>query len=150
MKRTVFHTVCALLAVYFFAAGSGVNVAHYCCDACAEHGMRMFAEGSCEEVHHNHQHHEHASAHCCEQHHRDGIDTTHNACTLQRVATDIPVNEIYYPDFAPLTACVITLTPDADALSAHCATYAPQAYTHAPPLISHGRAVLTRIALLLI
>ena len=150
MKRTVFHTICAALAVYFLIAGSGFNVAHYCCNACAEHGMRMFAEGSCEEVHHNHRHHEHASEHCCELPHHDGIGTAHNACTLQRIATDIPVNEAHQPDVAPSIIHVVALMPAADVLVAQSTAHTSQPSTHAPPLTSRGRAILTRIALVLI
>lgn len=149
MKHLFRHSICVALAAYFALAGCGFNVAHYCCEACAEHGARMFTTGCCDEVHRNHRHHEHADAHCCAHHAGDGYDTQHNACTLQRLATDISTIDQQHIDFAPLVAlcAVLPCQPNAaETQTVHNAS----ASSHAPPLLCTGRAMLTRIALLLI
>ncbi len=149
MKHLVRHIVCVALALYFALAGCGFNVAHYCCEACAAHGERMFTTGCCDEVHHNHRHHEQTAAHCCEHHHNDGYTAQHNACTLQRLATDISTIAQQHIDCAPtLVLCAMIATPAiaAETPNAHT-TFA---LSHAPPQFCAGRAVLTRIELLLI
>ena len=151
MKHFVRHIVCLALASYFLVAGCGFNVAHYCCEACAEHGMRMFtAAGCCDEVHHNHSHHEHASAHCCEHHHGDGFSTAHNACTLQRLATDISTLDCQHIDVAPAVVWCETILADAPLLPTVDENCAQNLTSHAPPLLCTGRIVLSRIATLLI
>lgn len=149
MRHLFRHTICVALAAYFALAGCGFNVAHYCCEACAEHGERMFSTGCCDEVHHNHRHHEHAAAHCCEHRQDDGYNTAHNACTLQRLATDISTIDQQHIDLAPMAAVCAVLP------TFSVATDIPNEHTtwlssHAPPKSCTGRAVLARIALLLI
>lgn len=149
MKHLLQHSICIALAAYFVLAGCGFNVAHYCCEACAEHGRRMFSTSSCDEVHRNHRHHEHADAHCCESHQSEGYNVQHNACTLQRVATDISTIDQLHIDLEPMAAVCATL-PERPNAAETLRTHGASAASHAPPLLCTGRSVLTRIELLLI
>ena len=65
MKKYVFKIVSLCLAMFIAYIGGGLNIYHYCCDACEEHGHDIFQTISCEEVHAEHHcteddcHHEH-------------------------------------------------------------------------------------------
>ena len=65
MKRCVLQAISLCLAIFVAYISGGLNIYHYCCDACEEHGHDIFQTISCEEVHESHHcsdddcHHEH-------------------------------------------------------------------------------------------
>lgn len=59
MRIRLKQMVCVVLAAYMLCVSGGVNVYHYCCDACRSYGHDIFTTITCEEVHLHH--------HCSEQ-----------------------------------------------------------------------------------
>ncbi len=51
MKQKMSHIFIVLMAVYIGFAAMGVNVFHYCCEACHDHGSSYFHYVSCSDVH---------------------------------------------------------------------------------------------------
>lgn len=72
MKKIITNIVAVSLAFLIAWASGGLNIYHYCCDACAAHGANMFVTITCEEVHSHHEcndpncnHHKHQCADGC-------------------------------------------------------------------------------------
>ena len=65
MKKYVLQIFSLCLAIFIAYISGGLNIYHYCCDACKEHGHDIFQTISCEEVHAEHHcteddcHHDH-------------------------------------------------------------------------------------------
>ena len=65
MKKCALQIVSLCIAIFIAYISGGLNIYHYCCDACKEHGHDIFQTISCEEVHALHHcsdddcHHEH-------------------------------------------------------------------------------------------
>lgn len=51
MKKCALQVISLCLALFMALVSGGVNIYHYCCDACEEHGRDIFQTISCEEVH---------------------------------------------------------------------------------------------------
>lgn len=51
MKKCALQIVSICLAIFITYISGGLNIYHYCCDACREHGHDIFQTISCEEVH---------------------------------------------------------------------------------------------------
>ena len=54
MKKCAVQIVSLCLAMFIAYISGGLNIYHYCCDACEEHGRDIFQTISCEEVHAEH------------------------------------------------------------------------------------------------
>ena len=54
MKRCALQIVSLCIAIFIAYISGGLNIYHYCCDACKEHGHDIFQTISCEEVHASH------------------------------------------------------------------------------------------------
>lgn len=74
MKKCALQIVSLCMALFMLSVCGGVNIYHYCCDACRDYGHDIFQTISCEEVHANH--------HCC-----------NNECSHNHTShTEIPHN----------------------------------------------------------
>ncbi|MBO5085921.1 MAG: hypothetical protein J6B65_01640, partial [Paludibacteraceae bacterium] len=54
MKKCALQIVSLCIAIFIAYISGGLNIYHYCCDACEEHGHDIFQTISCEEVHESH------------------------------------------------------------------------------------------------
>lgn len=91
MKRFFQNSVVVALVLLFLTTAGGFNVVHFCCTACAEHGLRVFQTTTCLEVHVHHRHHEAVEEHCCEHHATEcanGVAEHSDCCTLKRISVD--------------------------------------------------------------
>jgi hypothetical protein len=81
--------------IYFILAGTGYNIAKYCCNDCEDAGMEFIAHHSCESVHHeaNQENHEMCCTHDSEIQFKI-IETdlpscdNENSCDITRVKLD--------------------------------------------------------------
>lgn len=91
MKRFFQNSVVVALSLLFLTTAGGFNVVHFCCKACADHGLRVFQTTTCSEVHVHHNHQEAVEEHCCEHHTAECTNavTEHSdCCTLTRISVD--------------------------------------------------------------
>lgn len=51
MKKILRNIIALGLALFFFLAGSGMNIIKYCCNICSEHGIEEVAANSCNAFH---------------------------------------------------------------------------------------------------
>lgn len=142
------------LALFMAYIGSGINIYHYCCDACRSHGHNIYLTISCEEVHASHRCADHSCNHANHRHnssvcvHEDtGNLCTHLASTAKHcdvhhvAAPQLTQDNSHTPHFeiplvATLPSFVITdntLTPNT---SEPC-----NVHSNAPPIRS-GRAII--------
>lgn len=55
MKSSIVHkAIGTILAIYILCVSGGVNVYHYCCNACESYGHNIYQTISCDEVHSQH------------------------------------------------------------------------------------------------
>ena len=98
MKKCALQVISLCLALFMALVSDGVNIYHYCCNACEEHGRDIFHIMSCKEVH-SATHHDECDMHhnmkvydCCM--HGDGDD-----CSMQAEG-HCDVQHIEAPDFS--------------------------------------------------
>ena len=88
------------MAVFIVCISGGLNIYHYCCDACQEHGHDIFQNISCEEVHAEH----HCSEDDCHHSHHDHarvIENTNDLCAhLTANSAHCDVHHIEAPYFS--------------------------------------------------
>lgn len=83
MAKFFKYGLIGLLVIFFMYAGTGLNVARYCCALCAEYGVEHIAHVPCKDIH---QYADHASTH---SHMCDGnASKTCDCCKLYRFVTD--------------------------------------------------------------
>ena len=92
MKKCALQVISLCLALFMALVSDGVNIYHYCCNACEEHGRDIFHIMSCKEVHST-THHDECNMHhdmivydCCM--HGDGDNCsmqTEGHCDVQHV-----------------------------------------------------------------
>lgn len=97
MKIFFKQLMAVICAVYFLAAGLGINIVQYCCESCAHAGIEAVASQSCETIHHDNE--QDCSGHACTHHQpvqqNDDMacsDINHEAdgCHIWRIQTDTP------------------------------------------------------------
>lgn len=76
MKRFFSIVAATFMCIFFLLAGTGLNVVHYCCNACREAGIQHVEESSCEAIHHH------------EEHHHDGCCHHDNCCWFKHLQVD--------------------------------------------------------------
>lgn len=83
LKHLFKYGLIGLLVIFFMYAGTGLNVARYCCAVCADYGVEHIAHIPCKDIH---QYADHAPTH---SHMCDGNDSqTCDCCKLYRFVTD--------------------------------------------------------------
>ena len=92
MKKCALQVISLCLALFMALISGGVNIYHYCCNACEEHGRDIFHIMSCKEVH-SATHHDECDMHhnmkvydCCM--HGDGDNCsmqTEDHCDVQHI-----------------------------------------------------------------
>ena len=91
MRKCVLQIVSLCMALFIAYAGGGLNIYHYCCDACAEHGRDIFHIMSCKEVHsatHDDEcdmHHDMVVYDCCMHGDSDECLTRDGHCDVQHI-----------------------------------------------------------------
>ena len=91
MKKCALQVISICLAFFMAFISGGLNIYHYCCDACAEHGRDIFHIMSCKEVHsdaHNEEcdiHHDMAIYDCCMHDESDECLTKEGHCDVQHI-----------------------------------------------------------------
>ena len=95
MKKCALQIVSFCLAMFIAYICGGLNIYHYCCDACKEHGHDIFQTISCEEVH--------ASHHCSDD---DCHHSHHNHTRIIENQDGVTIDEIKgtYRDVAKMKA----------------------------------------------
>ncbi len=111
MKRCVLQAISLCLAIFVAYISGGLNIYHYCCDACEEHGHDIFQTISCEEVHTSHHcsdddcHHEHHN-------HTRVIENRNDLCAHLMADSDhCDVHHIdapYFSQFNPLKVNIVS------------------------------------------
>lgn len=100
MSKKIFtYTIALLCATYFLVAGTGYNVAQYCCASCSQEGIEAVMTKSCAAIHHAHAHENTACcSHTTPSEHTDGACCSASGqtdgCQLWRLQTDIPSVDI--------------------------------------------------------
>ena len=109
MKKYALQIISLCLAVFIVCISGGLNIYHYCCDACQEHGHDIFQNISCEEVHAEH----HCSEDDCHHSHHDHarvIENTNDLCAhLTANSAHCDVHHIEAPAFLRLTSKKINI-----------------------------------------
>lgn len=100
-------SICLALLITYFSGG--LNIYHYCCDACKEHGHDIFQTISCEEVHASH----HCDSDDCHHNHHNHtriIENTDDLCAhLMAKSAHCDVHHISAPYFSQLNLEKINL-----------------------------------------
>ena len=100
MKKYALQIISLCLAVFIVCISGGLNIYHYCCDACQEHGHDIFQNISCEEVQAEH----HCSEDDCHHSHHDHarvIENTNDLCAhLTANSAHCDVHHIEAPYFS--------------------------------------------------
>lgn len=84
MKKQWFkYGLIGLLVVFFMYAGTGLNVARYCCAVCADYGVEHIAHIPCKDIHKN-------AGNTSTYSHTCDINANHacDCCKLYRFVTD--------------------------------------------------------------
>lgn len=111
MKKFALQIVSICLAIFIAYISGGLNIYHYCCDACKEHGHDIFQTISCEEVHTSHHcsdddcHHEHHN-------HTRVIENRDDLCAhLMANSAHCDVHHVeapYFSQFNPLKVNIVS------------------------------------------
>ena len=111
MKRCALQIVSFCLAMFIAYICGGLNIYHYCCDACREHGHDIFQTISCEEVHASH----HCSDDDCQHSHHNHtriIENQDDLCAHLMANSDhCDVHHIdapYFSQFNPLKVNIVS------------------------------------------
>lgn len=150
MKKFFQNSIITTLVCFFLTSATGFNVAHFCCNTCAEHGfIEVFLTDSCSDLHFKHQHDEKAENHCCSHESDDekGISATSDNCSLTRISTaiydlqkQIKINPDFVFGFIKLNFSISEFIVKSD--------YSKDFLT-IPPLLS-GRTILEKISTFII
>ena len=111
MKKCALQIVSFCLAMFIAYICGGLNIYHYCCDACREHGHDIFQTISCEEVHASH----HCSDDDCQHSHYNHtriIENQDDLCAHLMANSDhCDVHHIdapYFSQFNPLKVNIVS------------------------------------------
>lgn len=111
MKKCALQIVSFCLAMFIAYICGGLNIYHYCCDACEEHGHDIFQTISCEEVHASH----HCSDDDCQHSHYNHtriIENQDDLCAhLMEDSDHCDVHHIdapYFSQFNPLKVNIVS------------------------------------------
>lgn len=111
MKKCALQIVSFCLAMFIAYICGGLNIYHYCCDACREHGHDIFQTISCEEVHASH----HCSDDDCQHSHYNHtriIENQDDLCAHLMADLDhCDVHHIdapYFSQFNPLKVNIVS------------------------------------------
>ena len=111
MKKCALQIVSFCLAMFIAYICGGLNIYHYCCDACKEHGHDIFQTISCEEVHASH----HCSDDDCQHSHYNHtriIENQDDLCAHLMADSDhCDVHHIdtpYFSQFNPLKVNIVS------------------------------------------
>ena len=111
MKKFALQIVSICLAMFIAYISGGLNIYHYCCDACKEHGHDIFQTISCEEVHTSH----HCSDDDCHHSHHNHtrvIENQDDLCAhLMANSAHCDVHHIeapYFSQFNPLKVNIVS------------------------------------------
>ena len=111
MKKCALQIVSLCIAIFIAYISGGLNIYHYCCDACKEHGHDIFQTISCEEVHASH----HCSDVDCQHSHYNHtriIENQDDLCAHLMADSDhCDVHHIdapYFSQFNPLKVNIVS------------------------------------------
>ena len=111
MKKCALQIVSLCIAIFIAYISGGLNIYHYCCDACEEHGHDIFQTISCEEVHESH----HCSDDDCQHSHYNHtriIENQDDLCAHLMADSDhCDVHHIdapYFSQFNPLKVNIVS------------------------------------------
>ena len=111
MKKCALQIVSLCIAIFIAYISGGLNIYHYCCDACKEHGHDIFQTISCEEVHASH----HCSDDDCHHSHHNHtriIENQDDLCAHLMANSDhCDVHHIdapYFSQFNPLKVNIVS------------------------------------------
>ena len=111
MKKCALQIVSLCIAIFIAYISGGLNIYHYCCDACEEHGHDIFQTISCEEVHASH----HCSDDDCQHSHYNHtriIENQDDLCAHLMADSDhCDVHHIdapYFSQFNPLKVNIVS------------------------------------------
>ena len=146
------NIVSVVLALYIMCVSGGVDVYHYCCDACRDYGHNIYRTITCDEVHGEHRctdsgctsHHSHeATSH----HHTPSDLCSHIAQTSRHCdvhhfdAPQLTVDNSHVSLPAIPVAAILAPTIDIDFIQTYSLDNEVNAFSNAPPLLD-GRAIL--------
>jgi hypothetical protein len=154
VKKYVLQIFSLCLAIFIAYISGGLNIYHYCCDACKEHGHGIFQTISCEEVHASHHcldddcHHDHHN-------HTRVIENRDDLCAhLMANSAHCDVHHLEAPYFSHFNTTKVNIASPLVAIlpiSMHyalCTVHNPEFKTQneAIPLvlILTGRAIIVR------
>ncbi|MDO4190606.1 MAG: hypothetical protein Q4D14_02825 [Bacteroidales bacterium] len=153
IKKALRNIVALVLVGAFCIAGSGINIYHFCCDACANQIVKLyFGLTNCHDVHSHHHCAEH-DHHCeCCHHQHDNLDNdcqhlkrTCDGCSITHYTSDYDTTPVYH--ISPLYIATLPQQQSCDILligeNQHNAWLTPQ--HHAPP---GGRQALSENCIL--
>jgi hypothetical protein len=88
MKNYIKYLFSIFFGIYFLIAGLGFNVAHYCCQNCADEGIETMTAHACDA------NHQHKSKSCCDDSTNEFVDfikldQPQKCCHLERLHVDI-------------------------------------------------------------
>lgn len=152
MKSRHIHIFLSILfSAAFLFAGTGYNVAHFCCNECEEAGIEVVAETSCMSVHEHFCHDESTEHH----HGEDSMSCLHElqkGCDLERFSVDVPTfqaSDFDFLDYTLLTAelgSFLTVLFSADeSLDAYVDS---RTLPYIPIRHQEGRQILSKISIL--
>ncbi|MBQ8721731.1 MAG: hypothetical protein IJY67_06255 [Paludibacteraceae bacterium] len=111
MKKCALQIVSLCIAIFIAYISGGLNIYHYCCDACKERGHDIFQTISCEEVHASH----HCSDDDCHHSHHNHtriIENQDDLCAHLMANSDhCDVHHIdapYFSQFNPLKVNIVS------------------------------------------
>ncbi|MGM9794825.1 MAG: hypothetical protein ACI3ZZ_01195 [Candidatus Aphodosoma sp.] len=156
MKKWVQNISVLLMAGLILFGIGGLNIYHYCCDACEEYGHNIFTTISCEEVHaHHHCSDHHCSDSHCNHNHSLVNDNKNDICShLTAHAKHCDVHHIevfselssYSQDFsidAPQPTMLLYIVENKFDIEASIDDYPLFTLSNAPPIFD-GRAIIVR------
>lgn len=102
MKKLVQNISVLIMVCLLLVGTGGLNIYHYCCDACEEYGHQIFNTITCEEVH---SHHHCSDHHCSHDSHSNDVvsDNVDDICShLVAHAKHCDVHHMdVFSDFTP-------------------------------------------------
>lgn len=143
IKKAIRGIVAILLIAVFWVAGSGMNIYHFCCEACAHQCLEFyFGLTDCQDVHTHHHCHEHDCY--CEHHHHDAdedhehdcehLERHSNNCSLTRICNDNTLPTDVLTPSLPIIDLVAAAPLGASAFNTISQQTAfPHPQHHAPP-----------------
>ena len=159
MKKCVRNIFVLVMACFILFGMGGLNIYHYCCDACEEYGHNIFTTISCEEVHslHHCSEHHYTDAHCCDKEHTKSFvgENKSDICThLTSHAKHCDVHHVdvftelysHSQDFhidAPIALFVMYIIDNNSDIQFSSISKSLYNYSDSPPVFD-GRAIIVR------